>query len=137
MVNTNFTGNNMPSSGLTEKDQLALKRFKEAVTKALGNELVELTLFGSKARGEAREDSDIDVLVITNSGNWRLRDVVYRIVNNILLDDDINISPKVIGKEDYKRLAHIGFKVKLGIIMALKKPALTHLRLCFHSNITT
>jgi len=36
-----------------------------------------------------------------------------------------------------KGLAHIGFKVKLGIIMALKKPALTHLRLCFHSNITT
>ena len=106
----------MPSSGLTEKDQLALKRFKEAVTKALGNELVELKLFGSKARGDAREDSDIDVLVITNSGNWRLRDVVYRIVNNILLDDDINISPKVIGKEDYKRLYEKGYPFVKNVI---------------------
>ena len=42
------------------------------------------------------------------------------------------------GSEDInKKLAHIGFKVKLGIIIALKKLALTHLRLCFHSNITT
>jgi len=95
----------MPYSELTEKDQLALKKFKEAVTNALGSELVGLTLFGSKARGEAREDSDIDVLVITNSGNWHLSDVVYRIVTDILLDDDdVIVSPKVIGKEDYKRL---------------------------------
>jgi predicted nucleotidyltransferase len=99
----------MQSSGLTEKDQLALKKFKEAVTKALGNELVELTLFGSKARGDAREDSDIDVLVITNSGNWRLRDVVYGIVTDILLDDDVIVSPKVIGKEDYRRLYEKGY----------------------------
>jgi len=34
-------------------------------------------------------------------------------------------------------LVHIGFKVKLGIVKALKKLVLTHLRLCFHSNITT
>ncbi|MDQ1317454.1 MAG: uncharacterized protein QG588_1106 [Candidatus Poribacteria bacterium] len=99
----------MPPSGLTEKDQLALKKFKEAVTKALGNEFVELKLFGSKARGDAREDSDIDVLVITNSGNWRLSDVVYHIVTDILLDDEIDISPKVIGKEDYKRLYEKGY----------------------------
>ena len=106
----------MPSFGLTEKDQSALKKFKEAVTKALGNEFVELKLFGSKARGDAREDSDIDVFVITNSGNWRLRDVVYRIVNDIFLDDDINISPKVIGKEDYKRLYEKGYPFVKNVI---------------------
>ncbi|MDQ1329011.1 MAG: uncharacterized protein QG641_2297 [Candidatus Poribacteria bacterium] len=106
----------MPPSGLTEKDQLALKKFKEAVTKALGNEFVELKLFGSKARGDAREDSDIDVLVITNSGNWRLSDVVYHIVTDILLDDEIDISPKVIGKEDYKRLYEKGYPFVKNVI---------------------
>lgn len=116
MVNTNLKGKNMPSSGLTEKDQLALKKFKEAVAKALGDELVELTLFGSKARGDAREDSDIDVLVITSSGNWRLRDVVYGIVTDILLDDDVIVSPKVIGKEDYKRLYEKGYPFVKNVI---------------------
>ena len=106
----------MPFSGLTEKDQLALKKFKEAVTKALGNELVELTLFGPKARGDAREDSDIDVLVVTNSGNWRLSDVVCRIVTDILLDDEVDISPKVIGKEDYKRLYEKGYPFMKNVI---------------------
>jgi hypothetical protein len=33
-------------------------------------------------------------------------------------------------------LAHLGFKVKLVIIRALRKFSVTHLRLCFHSNIT-
>lgn len=33
----------------------------------LGDDLVAVVLFGSRARGEAREDSDWDVLVIANS----------------------------------------------------------------------
>jgi hypothetical protein len=64
----------MSSSGLTEKDQLALKRFKEAITKALGNELVEPTLFGSKARGDAKEDYK------------RLYEKGYPFVKNVIRD---------------------------------------------------
>jgi len=42
----------------------ALDRFKQALTARFGARLRELTLFGSYARGEAHEDSDVDVLVV-------------------------------------------------------------------------
>jgi len=90
--------------GLNEKEQLALKKFRTALEKALGRNLVEVKLFGSKARGDARRDSDIDALIIIASGDWHIGDVIYSMVTDILLEDGICISPKVINKRDYDRL---------------------------------
>ena len=41
-----------------------LREVKERLKEILGDDLVEVILFGSYARGEAREDSDVDVLVV-------------------------------------------------------------------------
>ena len=41
-----------------------LREVKEKLEEILGDDLVEVILFGSYARGEAREDSDVDVLVV-------------------------------------------------------------------------
>ncbi len=91
--------------GLSEKEQTALKKFKSALNKAIGKELLEIKLFGSKARGEARKDSDIDVLIIISSDDWKISDVVYGIATDILLDDEVCISPKVMSKNDYDTLS--------------------------------
>ena len=94
-------------SGLSKKEQLGLEKFKAALEKALGKNLVEVKLFGSKARGDARKDSDIDVLVIIATGDWRVRDVVYGIVTDIFLEEGVDISPKVINKKNYTHLLKI------------------------------
>jgi len=47
---------------LTENENLALLDFKRRLQKKFGN--VEVTLFGSKSRGDYDDYSDIDVLVI-------------------------------------------------------------------------
>ncbi|PIY18341.1 MAG: hypothetical protein COZ15_00440 [Elusimicrobia bacterium CG_4_10_14_3_um_filter_49_12_50_7] len=49
---------------LSKKEQSVLKKFRNALEKSIGNNLVEMKLFGSKARGTSKKDSDIDVLVI-------------------------------------------------------------------------
>ena len=49
---------------LTTTEQKALQEFKDKVTKKFGSNLVSLKLFGSKARGDFHEESDLDVLVI-------------------------------------------------------------------------
>jgi len=48
------------------KDELLeiLREVKEKLKEILGEDLVEVILFGSYARGDAREDSDVDVLVV-------------------------------------------------------------------------
>lgn len=61
-------------------------------------------LFGSKARGDDRPDSDIDVLVIVSTDDWHICDVVYGIATDILLQTDISISPKVISKRLFEQL---------------------------------
>lgn len=91
-------------SGLSKNEQLVLEKFKKTIEKVIGKNLVELRLYGSKARGEARKNSDVDVLVITSISDWHICDVIYDIATDILLDYDICISPKVINERDYDHL---------------------------------
>lgn len=44
----------------------ALARFREALARRFGSRLREVVLFGSHARGEAHEESDVDVLVVVD-----------------------------------------------------------------------
>lgn len=89
---------------LDKKEQAALKKFRKALEETLGENLIELKLFGSKARGDAGKNSDLDVLVIISGGDWRICDVVYGIVTDIQLETEVCISPKVINKKEYNRL---------------------------------
>jgi predicted nucleotidyltransferase len=54
----------MPAPPLPLAVVAALGRFKEALERRFGARLREVTLFGSYARGEAHEESDVDVLVV-------------------------------------------------------------------------
>ena len=54
---------------LTAAERLGLDRFIELLRAELGSELIAVWLYGSRARGERRrEDSDVDLLVITARG---------------------------------------------------------------------
>lgn len=89
---------------LSTKEESALKHFKAGLRQALSTQLIELKLFGSKARGDDRPDSDIDVLVIVTEDDWRICDVVYGVATDILLQTDISVSPKVISQNLLEQL---------------------------------
>jgi predicted nucleotidyltransferase len=50
-----------------QADISTLDQSVKALERGLGNRLVALVLFGSRARGEAREDSDWDLLVLAHN----------------------------------------------------------------------
>ena len=106
---------------LNEKEKLALKKFRMRIEEVLSDNLVEVKLFGSRARGDARKDSDIDILVITADGDWHVRNVIYDIATDILLDDGICISPKVINKKEYGYL----YKIKTPFIKNVIREGIT------------
>ena len=89
---------------LNAKEKSALKQFKAVLQQTLSGQLIELKLFGSKARGDDRPDSDIDVLVIVTNDDWRICDVVYGVATDILLQTDISISPKVVSENQLEQL---------------------------------
>lgn len=74
----------------------------------MGSQLVELKVFGSKARGDDRPDSDLDVLVIVATDNWHICDTVYDIATDVFLQTDLCISPKIISKNRFDRLCREG-----------------------------
>jgi len=77
--------------------QLALASFKTLLAARYGEHLKSLYLFGSRARGEQRPDSDADVAVFLDQvtdpigEQFDLIDAGY----DILLDTGVNIQPWV------------------------------------------
>ena len=53
-------------SNPTRRRERAFEAFARAVADALGDSIHEIILYGSTARGEATERSDVDVLVVLN-----------------------------------------------------------------------
>jgi len=54
---------------LSESDRAIIERFKSLMAEH-GVPVVETVAFGSRARGDAEPDSDLDVLVIVDYCNW-------------------------------------------------------------------
>jgi len=54
----------MPQNSLSKRESDALQTYLSAAQERFGPQLVEVLLFGSKARGEASPGSDVDVVVI-------------------------------------------------------------------------
>lgn len=67
--------------------------FKARLGQALGSDVASLTLFGSRARGEGTEDSDIDILVLLRRELPAGRRTVFGLAADIFLEFEINISP--------------------------------------------
>jgi predicted nucleotidyltransferase len=55
----------------------AVGRFHDALREGFGQRLREFVLFGSHARGDAHEDSDVDMLVVVDSLSEDERKVVF------------------------------------------------------------
>jgi predicted nucleotidyltransferase len=88
----------LPDTRLSPVDNRALSDFIRRVRAALGDNVVELRLFGSKARGDAGPDADLDVLVVvgTNQNRWPAAKTVSNIAFDVNLEHEVFISPIVL-----------------------------------------
>jgi predicted nucleotidyltransferase len=89
----------MPATTLSQRESEALREFSTRIRAALGANLQELRLFGSKARGDARPDSDIDVLVVVGDDRVRAEDLAVDIAFDVNVASDLYISPRVVTAE--------------------------------------
>jgi predicted nucleotidyltransferase len=77
----------------------ALKKLREALTRDF--RLIELRLFGSKARGDSGPESDVDVLIILSEYDWRIRHKVHRLCFEIGLEHDVVLCPILYSQHEF------------------------------------
>lgn len=81
-----------------------LKGLQDEFSRILGEKLDSVLLFGSQARGDAKADSDVDVLVVIR-GDFDYGDLIKQtsdVVSELSLQNDITISRVFISKEHFE-----------------------------------
>jgi len=82
----------------------AVQDFSGWLAQRFGSRLKELRLFGSRARGEADEDSDLDLLVVIDSLSGAERREIAQQSGDAISDWGVPLSPFPMSTEHFAEL---------------------------------
>lgn len=78
---------------------------------ALGNELLEVWLFGSRARGDAHQHSDIDLLIVVDQLRPQLRWRIREVAADCSLEHDVLFNTHILDRAHWAE--HVFYKSTL------------------------
>ena len=82
------------------------KAMVECYRLVYGDDIVEIVLYGSYARGDYAEDSDIDIAAVVHGSREELQEklkAVWDVSAELGLENDIIVSPTVIPYEEFMK----------------------------------
>lgn len=106
----------MQIGSLDRSEILAVTNFKRNLFTLYPQEVVAIYLYGSKARGDFHKSSDIDILIIIRSDDWKTGDRIRRIGYEMDEDIDYKFSIMVIPEKKFQYLQTNQFQFALNII---------------------
>lgn len=91
------------NKSISRSRKIALNKFSKKAHSLLKNNIVDIILYGSVARGEATIDSDIDVIVLVKRNVFKNQMKLAEISFDILLETGEYISVQTMKSKDIKR----------------------------------
>lgn len=85
--------------------QIVLKRVEIAAKRLYGDRLDRIILYGSYARGDNTEESDIDIMIILNCDEREikmLRNLTAEMASDISLEEDVFLSVSLRDKKHFE-----------------------------------
>ena len=89
---------------LSSIEQNVLKLFVEHLNRVCPGEVEKVILYGSRARGDNRPDSDMDILILVKDKKRINRDKIYDFVIDAELEHGIDISVNIYDSGHFSRL---------------------------------
>ena len=83
-----------------------LERYKEAVSQILGERLKRIILYGSYARGDFKQDSDMDIMILADiqpEEISNLADRIYDITYDFEVKYEMEINPSIQSIQVYEQ----------------------------------
>lgn len=71
-----------------------MKEFKQGLSQIYGDQLKAVYLYGSYARGDYREGSDVDVMILLKDfeNYWHQQEKISQLASDVSLEYDVTIS---------------------------------------------
>ena len=113
-----LTTNDILDETLKREERAALEEFARRVRARFADRVAMIRLFGSRARGDFHEDSDIDAMVVLRGpAGWPERQEVIRIAADVGLAGPgyVDIMPKTIAEDEFRRLLREEWRIALDV----------------------
>ncbi len=102
--------------GLSSQEERIVRTFATRVREQFPDEVRDVRLFGSKARGDHQADSDIDILVISRIDDWRLHDEIRQVGYELDENIDYRLSIQVISEQRFEHARKRHFQFAMSVL---------------------
>lgn len=115
-------------SHLSPNERLAVDALVEALKREAGGQILLVAMFGSKARGDAGEDSDVDILIVADADPRQIEGRISKSSSELSLEHNLIINKFILSREhwaDYaRRRAAFWQNIQRDGVLLLRGPAL-------------
>ena len=90
---------------MPENIRVIVYQFSEDVKRILGDKLTKIIVYGSYARGDYRENSDGDIMILTKLSEEEIRAIkndIYDLAFEVEMSTGIELSPIIKNEEQYE-----------------------------------